>query len=77
MVRSMLRCAGASDSGRVRRNNEDAFWMDADHGIFLVVDGIGGHAAGEKAADIALSMIRTRLERQTGSAAASGPGSET
>jgi serine/threonine protein phosphatase PrpC len=42
---------------------------DPERGIFLVVDGVGGHAAGEKAADVALSMIRTRLERQTGSAA--------
>src|SRR5439155_20924314 len=42
---------------------------DPGSGIVLVVDGNGGHAADEKAADIALSMIRTRLERQTGSAA--------
>jgi len=42
--------------------------FDPDRGIFLVIDGIGGHAAGEKAADIALSMVRSRLERETGSA---------
>ena len=62
----MLKCAGSSDPGRVRQNNEDAFYMDADHGIFLVVDGIGGQAAGEKAAEIAVDRIRARLERQTG-----------
>jgi serine/threonine protein phosphatase PrpC len=62
----MLKCAGASDLGRVRRNNEDAWYMDADRGIFLVVDGIGGQAAGEKAAAIAVDRIRARLERQTG-----------
>ena len=45
----MLKCAGASDLGRVRHNNEDAWYMDAERGIFLVVDGIGGEAAGEKA----------------------------
>jgi len=64
----MLRCAGASDPGRVRHNNEDAFWMDAERGIFLVVDGIGGNAAGEKAAAIAVERVRARLERPTGSA---------
>ena len=62
----MQKCAGASDLGRVRHNNEDAWYMDADRGIFLVVDGIGGQAAGEKAAEIAVDRIRARLERQTG-----------
>jgi len=64
---TMLKCAGASDLGRVRHNNEDAWYMDAERGIFLVVDGIGGEAAGEKAAAIAVDRIRARLERQTGS----------
>ena len=66
MVKSMLKCAGGSDPGRVRNNNEDAYWMDAERGIFLVVDGIGGHAAGEKAAAIAVERVRARLERPTG-----------
>src|SRR5438045_1263361 len=64
--RTMLRCAGASDAGLVRGNNEDAYWMDADRGIFLVVDGIGGQAAGEKASAIAVERVRARLERPTG-----------
>ena len=66
MVKAKLRSAGASDPGRVRRNNEDALHLDPERGIFLVVDGIGGQAAGEKAAEIAVSRIRARLERQTG-----------
>ena len=69
MVNTMLKCAGLSDPGRVRRNNEDALYMDADRGIFLVVDGIGGQNAGEKAAEIAVDRIRARLERQTGTVA--------
>jgi serine/threonine protein phosphatase PrpC len=52
----------------VRKNNEDRFHLDAERGFFLVVDGLGGQAAGEKAAEIAVDRIRTRLERQTGSA---------
>ena len=67
MVKTNVRCAGASDPGRVRSNNEDAFHVDAERGIFLVVDGIGGQAAGEKAAEIAVERVRARLERQTGS----------
>ena len=66
MVKTKVRCAGASDPGRVRSNNEDAFHIDAERGIFLVVDGIGGQAAGEKAAEIAVQRVRARLERQTG-----------
>ena len=66
MVKTKVRCAGASDPGRVRSNNEDAFHIDAERGIFLVVDGIGGQAAGEKAAEIAVRRVRARLERQTG-----------
>jgi serine/threonine protein phosphatase PrpC len=66
MVKAMLRTAGASDPGRARTNNEDAFHVDTERGIFLVVDGIGGHAAGERAAAIAVERVRARLERQTG-----------
>jgi serine/threonine protein phosphatase PrpC len=50
----------------VRQNNEDRFHFDPDRGIFLVVDGIGGQAAGEQAADTAVNRVRARLERQTG-----------
>jgi serine/threonine protein phosphatase PrpC len=67
MLKTNVRSAGASDPGRVRSNNEDAFHVDAERGIFLVVDGIGGQAGGEKAAEIAVQRVRARLERQTGS----------
>lgn len=42
--------------------------MDAARGLFLVADGLGGHAAGERAAETAVEMIAARLERQTGTA---------
>jgi serine/threonine protein phosphatase PrpC len=66
MLVTALRSAARTDPGRVRRNNEDAYHLDPDRGIFLVVDGIGGHNAGEHAAAIAVERIRARLERQTG-----------
>jgi PPM family protein phosphatase len=65
-VKAHLRCAGESHVGKVRQNNEDRVHCDPDRGIFLVIDGIGGQAAGEKAADIAMDRVRARLERQTG-----------
>jgi serine/threonine protein phosphatase PrpC len=67
-IKTRLRSAGESHVGMVRQNNEDRVHLDPDRGIFLVVDGIGGQAAGEKAADIALNRVRARLERQTGTA---------
>jgi serine/threonine protein phosphatase PrpC len=57
---------GHSDAGRKRAENEDRFFIDAQRGIFLVVDGLGGHAAGERAAEIAVDIISTRLSRRTG-----------
>src|SRR5947209_15439256 len=59
--------AASSDQGFVRPNNEDRVYCDEARGLFLVVDGMGGHQAGEKAAEIAVERIRVRLERQTGS----------
>ena len=63
---SQLLVGGRSDVGRKRAENEDRFFIDAQRGIFLVVDGLGGHAAGERAAEIAVDIISTRLSRRTG-----------
>jgi PPM family protein phosphatase len=60
------RSAGDTDPGLQRHVNEDRFYIDSGRGLFLVVDGIGGQAAGGKAADIAVAMLRKRLERETG-----------
>jgi PPM family protein phosphatase len=66
LARPTLSAAGASHAGLQRENNEDRFHCDAARGLFMVIDGVGGHAAGEKAAETALTMIRARLERETG-----------
>src|SRR5213595_683628 len=64
--RGILRCAGATHPGLIRDHNEDRLHIDPERGILIVVDGIGGQAAGETAAETALTFLRTRLERQTG-----------
>lgn len=51
----------ASDTGLERAVNEDRVYVDEALGIFLVVDGIGGQAAGEKAAEIAARVIPAQL----------------
>jgi PPM family protein phosphatase len=66
-VTSQLISAGHTDVGRKRVENEDRILIDPQRGIYLVVDGIGGHAAGERAARVASDIISMRLGRQTGS----------
>src|ERR1700744_5602566 len=63
---SQLLVGGHSDVGRKRADNEDRYFVDEQRGIFLVVDGLGGHAAGERAAEIAVEIISKRLCRRTG-----------
>ena len=63
-----LTCVAGTHTGVVRSNNEDLFYCDPEGGTFIVIDGVGGHSAGEKAAEIALSVLRSRLERAIGSA---------
>lgn len=59
---STLRIGTASDCGPQRPINEDRVYADSEAGIFLVVDGLGGHAAGEKAAEVAVDTIVEHLE---------------
>jgi len=66
LAHTALAAAGASHTGLQRENNEDRFHCDPARGVFMVIDGVGGHAAGEKAAETALTLIRARLERETG-----------
>src|SRR3984957_6116436 len=63
---SHLLVGGHSDVGGKGAENEDRLFIDALRGFFLVVDGLGGHAAGERAAEIAVDIISTRLSRRTG-----------
>lgn len=52
-----LDCAALSDAGRVRANNEDALDWDADAGLFVVADGMGGCNGGEVASNLAVRVL--------------------
>ncbi len=62
--------AGGTHRGRVRKTNEDSIRLDAERGIFVVADGMGGHAAGEVASAIAADTSMELLTSATGTAAA-------
>jgi protein phosphatase len=49
--------AAATDRGRRRSSNEDAFVVRPDLGFFVVADGMGGHAAGEVASRMAVDTL--------------------
>ncbi len=61
-----------TDVGRSRALNEDNILVDAELGLFIVADGMGGHDAGELASSIAVveiaNHIRSRIgaEKETG-----------
>lgn len=52
-----------TDTGRVRKQNEDAAWLDESKGIYVVADGMGGHLAGEVASAMAIDAIRNMAEK--------------
>jgi serine/threonine protein phosphatase PrpC len=56
-----ITCAGRTDLGIIRSGNEDSYLMVPERGIFIVADGMGGHAAGEVASDMAVRHIAREL----------------
>jgi len=52
----------ATDKGRSRETNEDAFAVDAEAGLFLVSDGMGGHRGGELASNIVAEDLPVMIE---------------
>lgn len=62
-MRLRLLYSARTDVGMIRSGNEDNYAVNAngDHGLFVVADGMGGHAAGEVASEMAVQTIEREL----------------
>jgi protein phosphatase len=55
--------AAKTDVGQKRQGNEDRFCLDPSLGLYVVADGMGGHAAGEVASRLAVETIQEWMEK--------------
>ncbi len=62
-----IEARGITDVGQRRDHNEDAYLVDESLGLFIVADGMGGHAGGGTASRLAVETIQktVREARQT------------
>ena len=63
MTTARSRAAGDTHPGLQREQNEDRFFFDEAKGVYCVIDGVGGHNAGERAAAIAAEVLRASTAR--------------
>lgn len=69
-----VRSVGLTDVGRKRPHNEDAFLNNDELRLYLVADGMGGHAAGEVASHEAVDAIYGVVKRGVGTLPPLGDG---
>jgi len=68
---------GRTDIGRIRKLNQDAFSLHDDLQLWVLADGMGGHAGGEVASQITIETIPQEFQRQLDSEPSSSPPAAT
>jgi serine/threonine protein phosphatase PrpC len=63
-ARILMAARGDSDRGRFRENNEDRLLLAAERSVFVVADGMGGHAGGEVASELAVRTVGEAYARR-------------
>jgi protein phosphatase len=64
------RSIGLTNPGRRREHNEDAFGLDDELGLYVVADGVGGHAKGEVASQEAVDQVHSWVRQERAQVAA-------
>jgi len=60
---AIVESAGITDVGRKRKGNEDSYFLDDDMRLYVVSDGMGGHAAGEVASKMVVETLRDYMKK--------------
>lgn len=71
-----VQSAGITHVGKVRSSNEDHYGAFDDIGLYVVADGMGGHAAGEVASLMAVETIRDTFQAASDRTQPAGPGAD-
>ncbi len=77
-LKNKLRVVGLTDTGKVREHNEDTISGDAETGLLVLADGMGGYKAGEVASGLAVKtivgLVREQMQVEDMTASDSGSG---
>jgi len=65
-AQSMIEFASATDTGVVRKFNEDSIATDSEIGLMVLADGMGGYMAGDVASALAISVVKEELTTALG-----------